>query len=79
MAIDVLPLILLIFTVIRFDDRDAKEKPRNVWTADELIDAIEQTKILEQRLVRIGHEPDLPDYIDIKTTPLTELEEGGGA
>jgi len=77
LAIDLLPLILLIFTVIRFDDRDAKTKPRNVWTADELVDAIEQMKLLERRMVRIGHEPDLPDYIDIEPKPPATLQDGG--
>lgn len=77
LAIDLLPLILLIFTVIRYDDQDANGKPRLILTVAELLDAIAQAKQLEAELGDKLIQPDLPDYIDIEPKSPPKLENGG--
>jgi len=79
LAIDLLPLVLLIFTVIRYDDQDARGKPRLILTVPELLDALAQLKQLEAQMVHINGKPDLPDYIDIEPKPPTKIEDGGDA
>ena len=45
-ALDLLPLILLIFRVLRYRDADERDEPRHPWTAKELLDAQDQLERL---------------------------------
>jgi len=77
LAIDLLPLIILLFTVIRYDDQDAPGKPRLILTVSELFDVVAQVKLLEAELGGKLVKPDLPDYIDIEPKSPPKLENGG--
>lgn len=82
LGIDLLPLILLLFKTIRFDDQRSRNAPKNAWTGAELADALRQLDMLtnQQKLPQhadtppqIGREKllDVPDYIDIDVSPKT--------
>lgn len=80
LAIDLLPLILLIFTVIRYDDQSTKGDPRLILTVADLMDAMEQAEIVRKKMQDMSSKsgkPDLPDYIDIepKSPPKIERQE----
>ncbi len=71
LGIDLLPLVILLFKTVRFDDQRSRNAPRNLWTAYELLDALQQMKLLTDQQILIPSEPDLPDYIDLEVNPKT--------
>lgn len=78
LAIDLLPLILLVFTTLRYDDQIARNKPRNVWSASDLLDALHQVRELELRLDGDQPKRDLPEYIDLEPVPKAKLDKASG-
>ena len=74
LAIDLLPLVLLVFTALRFDDQMARKKPRKVWSAGDLLDALHQVRELELTLGIDRSGRDLPDYIDLEPVPRGKLD-----
>jgi len=65
LAIDLLPLVLLVMIVHRNDDKRARNLPRGNWTAADLQDALAQIKLLELQFETRNKVLDLPDYIDV--------------
>jgi len=66
LAIDILPLIILVFTVIRYDDQRQRGEPKMVLTIEELMDALEQANRLNRLIEGPAVKPDLPNYIDLE-------------
>ncbi len=66
LAIDLLPLIILLLKTLYGDDQRQRGNPKQIWTAGDLLDAINQMNQLRDRLDdNRPSKPDLPDYIDI--------------
>lgn len=65
-SIDLLPLVLLVFQTLRSDDQRTRGRPRQVWTADDLEDALRQIDALRGTALPVP-ELDLPDgeFIDL--------------
>lgn len=67
LAIDLLPLVLLLYQTTRGDDQRAQGKPRQIWTASDLEDALRQMEALRGS-VQPAAKLDLPDddFIDLE-------------
>ncbi|MBM1556239.1 hypothetical protein JQV19_06195 [Sulfitobacter mediterraneus] len=78
LAIDLLPLVLLAFTTLRYDDQAARGDPRNVWTAGDLLDALQQFEQLQVPLRKARPTPDIPDYIDLEPVSQDEIVDDDG-